>query len=717
MPAGTWKKAARPAAAPSSAPSAPPSAPPVAGHRAWRIEALAIPALVAIALAAYANSFGAGLPFDNHVAIADETRIRAATSENLNLIFTEDYWYRHSSSGLYRPLTTLSYLFNYAILGNGAAPASYHWVNFLLHAVNTALVFWLALAVFQEAAPAFALAALWSVHPILTESVTNVVGRADLLAAFGVLAGLLCHIRSASARAWRKAAWLAAMAMAALIGCFSKESAVVVLAAVAIYDFSFERRESWRSRAPGYAALGGAVLFFLVVRARVLGPLPVPIVGVAENPLMGADFWTSRLTALGVLGKYLWLMVWPARLSADYSYNQVPVFTWRLTAGDWGTLLGGAACCACAVLAVVCWRRRQRAVFFFLAFLFAALAPTANLAILIGTVMAERFLYLPSIGFAGCLVVAVYAVCRRLPAGWPWRRVAAPVLLAAIGLAFAGRTFARNFDWASETALWTSAVQVCPDSYKTHQNLATAWIAAKHDPDGITREIDRMLAIVETLPDEWNSAAAYASAGQWYRIRGDALAAEGRSGPYYQKALDALRRGVRVDRVESQRATEVNRRAGKSIFYGGAGDVRLELGRVYLRLSDPRQAAEALAEARMFKPGAEVSLELSNAYTGMGDPYRATLALLEGLAVEPTHTTLIPRIAKLYQQTDPGGCAVVSSGKLVGLNMECPQVRNDICVASREAIAALVHLGRRDEAATAARNAVQSAGCSPGQLR
>ena len=114
---------------------------------------------------------------------------------------------------------------------------------------------------------------------------------------------------------------------------------------------------------------------------------------------MGAGFWTARLTAVKVIGKYLWLLLWPSRLSCDYSYNQIPLFTW----GDWKALAAVAACVALAAVAIVCYRR-SKPVFFFIAFFFAALAPTSNLAILIGTIMAERFLYLPSIGFAGCLV-------------------------------------------------------------------------------------------------------------------------------------------------------------------------------------------------------------------------------------------------------------------------------------------------------------------------
>ena len=382
--------------------------------------ALAILGLWAFALLAYSNSFRAGLSLDNAWVIQEDSRIQAATSENARLILTQDYSYKNSSSGLYRPLTTFSYLVNYTILGGGAHPAGYHWVNFALHAVNILLVYWLGLLLFREMGPAWALAAVWALHPILTESVTNIVGRADLLAGFGVLAGLLCHVKSTAASGRRKLAWLAALLLAATIGIFSKESAVVLLAAMAIYDVTVgaPRRparvrkpevSARQARVPApqpYIAVAVPLALFLYVRYRVfagLGAAPVPF---TDNPLVGAGFWTARLTAVEVIGKYLWLLVWPRDLSCDYSYNQIPVAGWGV---------GSFAVLAICAAAIFCYRR-HKAVCFFIAFFFAALAPTSNLVILIGSIMAERFLYLPSVGFAGCLVWAIYRRPRMAPA-------------------------------------------------------------------------------------------------------------------------------------------------------------------------------------------------------------------------------------------------------------------------------------------------------------
>ena len=188
-------------------------------------------ALCAITLLAYSNSFSAGFTFDNHGLILEDARIREASDANLRLIVEHTYWWPYGESGLYRPLTTLSYLFNYVILGNGDQPAGYHAVNFLLHFGNVLLVLLLARKLLGSEWPPVFIAALWAVHPVLTESVTNIVGRADLLAGGATLGGFLIYLKSAEKEGRRRWAWLGGLMLATCAGVFSKESAVTVLGA------------------------------------------------------------------------------------------------------------------------------------------------------------------------------------------------------------------------------------------------------------------------------------------------------------------------------------------------------------------------------------------------------------------------------------------------------------------------------------------------------
>ncbi len=287
--------------------------------------ALLVTAVIGFAFFAYSNSFNAPFLLDNDPIILKDARIKAVTAEHIQRIFHEEYW-PTGLSGLYRPVTTLSYMFNYSVLGNEANASGYHWINFLVHALNIGLVYLLGMAIFEEMAPALLLAALWGVHPVLTESVTNIVGRADLIGAFGVLAALLAHRKALETSGARKAAWLGAIALAVTLGMFAKESTVVVVAVIAIWDLTFGRAASWKARMPSYAAVMLPIAFYLYVRAAALSGMPSVTFPFGDNPLIGASFWTARLTAVKVIGRYLILLVWPAQLSWDYSFNESPAF-------------------------------------------------------------------------------------------------------------------------------------------------------------------------------------------------------------------------------------------------------------------------------------------------------------------------------------------------------------------------------------------------------
>jgi protein O-mannosyl-transferase len=656
--------------------------PPIFDARGARNTLLATIALWMLILLAYSNSFRAGFVFDNNWAILQDSRIRAATRENLNLILTQDYWYRTGDSGLYRPLTTLSYLLNYSILGGGAHAAPYHWVNFALHATNATLLYLLGVLLLESSPLALAMAALWAVHPVLTESVTNIVGRADLLAAFGVLAGLLCHIRSG-----RNSRWLLGLAAAAAIGVCAKENAIILLAVMAIYDFTFRRPPRWQA----YVTAGLPMAIFFYARHRVLSGLPDPTLIFTDNPLLGADFLTARITALQVLGRSIGLLFWPSRLSIDYSYNQILLFAWRLS--DW---LPMALLAACVAAGIACYRKRK-VVFFLVAFCFAAMAPTSNLVFPLGTIMAERFLYLPAIAFAGCLVIAVHHVARRMPhAAW--------AVLGLVCAALAVRTFVRNFDWADDLHLFASAVASSPDSYKAHLNLA----AVSGNSELALREAARALEIVDALPPERSPVVAYAVAGRIYRVKGD----DDPAGPEYRKALGVLLRG----RVADQAFMEMKRRAslsrGVTFDHCCWAPLYLELGITYLRLAEPRAAIEALEYGRFMQPDVlPFTLELADAWRMAGDRDHAAIALMEGVTLDMNQPAFVQELTSLYREIDPQGCALVSSGGKATINPDCPLVRNHICQASHNVSRLRFAVGDRLQAVAIARGAMHDFGC------
>src|SRR5262249_58306460 len=96
--------------------------------------------------------------------------------------------------------------------------------------------FTLSLRIACRSWPAAFIAAVWAVHPFGTEAVTNIVGRADLLAAFGVLASFSAHLEARDTEGGRRWLWTALSAAAMTVGVFSKESAVAGVGVIVLYD-------------------------------------------------------------------------------------------------------------------------------------------------------------------------------------------------------------------------------------------------------------------------------------------------------------------------------------------------------------------------------------------------------------------------------------------------------------------------------------------------
>jgi tetratricopeptide (TPR) repeat protein len=673
-------------------------------------------AVIGITLLAYANSFHAPFLLDSTAVILGDNRVHAATAENVQRIVDFPYWEMYNT-GLYRPLTTLSFLLNFAVFGDGADPSGYHWLNFFLHAVNIVLVYALGLALFKRIPAALLLSALWGLHPVLTESVTNIVGRADMLAALAVLAGLLCHRKALDARGVRKAAWLAAIALAATVGIFSKESAIVMVAILAIYDVTFGRAATWKARIPSYAAAAIPCLVYLFVRSQVLANASHMATPVYENPLLGAGFWTARITAFKAIGRYFGLLLWPARLSWDYGYNEIPLFGWRLgNWEDWKAIAALAGCAAAGVLAIRSWRTRQPLAFG-IAFFFIALSPTSNLVILIGAIMAERLLYLPSVGFAVAVVWALDSLWRRVPNSRPAVRYAAGAVLTVVLMACAARTYVRNGDWRDPLLFWLSSAAAAPGSYKT--NMAAATSTTLDTPESRATAIhyaDRALAILNGLPDSESSAGGYQDAGMLYRKLGEKLEAGPQALDWYRKSLTALLHSEKIEILRDARYRAENAGIGNPGLTSLPSELYLELGRTYLRLSDTPHALAAFERGRALESTPELLGELASLYREQGEPHKAALALMESLAANANQPEVGPMLVDLYQRIDSQGCAVSHEGGPPNLNPECPLVHNDICSATGNLIANYRRRGQQFEADSVRSLAEQALGCAPGLL-
>jgi tetratricopeptide (TPR) repeat protein len=209
-------------------------------------------------------------------------------------------------------------------------------------------------------------------------------------------------------------------------------------------------------------------------------------------------------------------------------------------------------------------------------------------------------------------------------------------------------------------------------------------------------ELDRSLAILDGLPDDRNVPQAYAVAGFLYLMQGDLQAAQSRQ--WYQKALDVLLRGQRVDRTAAQELRRENQLRGIATSASGWYPLYLALGDAYLRLSDPRQAMEAFEYGRTLRPAPEFFEDMSAAWRAMGDPQRAAITLIEGLLVDKGNRKLASELVELYRETDPGSCAP-------SLAPACPLVHDQMCTAIRNVKQLYMRMGQ-------APMAVSEAGCA-----
>lgn len=616
-------------------------------------------AIAALAFLAFSNSLWNGFAMDDIVIILDNPAIRHLS--NPRAIFGAGYWPENSNL-LYRPLVIFSYALNYAM--GGLRPLPYHLVNVLLHAGNSALIYCLLVALFRVRGLAFAAAAAFALHPIHTEAVANIVGRAELLANVFLLLSWWWYLKLDEAPERAERRWLAASVAAFTLALFCKEHAVVLVGLLTLTDLlrASEKglsigRTIWEKCWTAYVWYLPPLAMYLVVRFLVLGGLLGSRPSFLANPLVEADSWTRFLTAIKVLGRYLWLLLAPVRLSSDYFYNQVPL---SRSPADPAVLAALLALLGLLALAVWSWRRRP-VITAGVAIPAMAISPVSNLPFLIGTMMAERVLYLPSVGFCLLLAAGVTALAAR--PRWGLLAVGAFGLLL---LGYGARTVVRNRDWRSNATIFSAAVRTSPNSAVAHVYLGHV-LLDHGDIPGARREFERSLEIYP------NYSKALSYLGMVLEGQGqidEAIRAYqkiDKDKKYYGRAhlklgFIALQQGRRPDALmefreaarspllepldsnqvaegffqlgsfaEAQAVLEAARSSSPDIYF-----IRRNLALVYSRQErweDALREMEAAAQLRPESP--EIQLELGRLYTQRGLLAPAETAINASLRLRP----------------------------------------------------------------------------------
>jgi tetratricopeptide (TPR) repeat protein len=442
-----------------------------------------------VGVALYLNTLPNGFVFDDIFIVQENPSIRSL--REVPALFTRNYWYPQDSwDRLYRPFTVASYSLNHALAG--LRPWAWHLGNALLHGL-VVLLLHAAVLPLAGRGGAFLAALLFAAHPIHTEAVASVVGRAELLAAAFSLGALLAHARGHAP---------AVAGLLTLAASLSKESALATPGLLLLWDFL--RPGRLRPRWASVVASLAAALVAVAARRAALGTFLALPPADPEMGLLHHESLATRLpTALHVLGRYWLLLVKPWPLCADYSYNQIPLV--RSMADGFAVL--GLVGLVALVAAVPALRRRAPDVALGAGVVVLGLALTANLVVPIGTLMAERLLFLPSAGL--CLALGS-RLARAGRAGW-----AAALLLAALGAAL---TVVRNRDWRDQFGLFEATAKLAPRSVKINVYLGR-WMRDRDRLDEAEACLRRVRAVApesrpahDVLGDVLFRKGAYAEA-------------------------------------------------------------------------------------------------------------------------------------------------------------------------------------------------------------
>jgi protein O-mannosyl-transferase len=459
-----------------------------------------------VALLLYLPSVQNGFAYDDNSIIRMDARIHDASA--LLRVFVQPYW-ASSEIGLYRPLASLSYAVDWAI--SGGSPLWFHAVNVAWNAAVCGLVF-LLLAAFVQPLPALLGALLFAAHPVHTEAVANVVGRAEIMAAFFSLCAMLLWLREPAAP--RSARRIAALAALYLLALLSKESAVMLPALLALTDVArgtlkpVSLRDWMRSHTREIVVLGVTAAAFIALRTAVIGTVAPGLL----DPVLdvGAGSWHRTLTALQAWPVVAVLLVYPRVLLADYGPG---IITPALTPSP-ATLLGAGILLGLVAVGVAAWLRGHGRIAFVALFVPVALLPVSNLIVPIGVIVAERALYLPSLAVAAAVALGAQAVWDR-----PRHRLAVGAAVLAVSALFALRTLVRIPEWTSTPAIMAALERDRPDSYRAHWYFAQRAVNLQQRDEALARYA-RALSIWPYRERLTLEAAAYAAQA------GDAALAE-----------------------------------------------------------------------------------------------------------------------------------------------------------------------------------------------
>jgi tetratricopeptide (TPR) repeat protein len=513
-----------------------------------------------LALLAYLNNLGNGFVYDDRFIIQESQVVQELDWASM---VGSSYWGELVQAGLYRPLTLLSFGLNRAF--GGPEPFGFHLVNNFLHATASVVVFYFAIALGAGRLTSLSAGVLFAVHPIHAEAVNGIVGRAEIFALLFLVSALLLFVRGRGT----------AVAILLLLALLSKESAAFGLPLFFLLPTLTSRRVRWAD----YWPLAAALTVYLGVRVAVLGGLGLEEreIGFLDNPAAHASSGARLLTAPVVFLKYMKLLIAPIRLSADYSFSQIPLPSSLWDPRVWGgTLVFLGLVCG----GVVAHRRGYGLLAFAIGTLCIPILGLVHLLFPLGTILAERLAYLPSLGV--CLIGGLAIAALRDRSAY----ASYGLFITVLAFSLVG-TVRRNQDWLDNETLFGRTVATSPASARSHFLLGTVLAeqdkhreAAKAFRRGLSiapGQADATVSLGQSLFDAGDYGAASAAfeeaaaldpelAAAHYGL-GVSLYKQGR----LEEAVKVLEQAVGLDDGLGPTLVEVTNHLG--IDYGMRGDL------------------------------------------------------------------------------------------------------------------------------------------------
>lgn len=465
------------------------------------LRVLQIVLVAALAFAVYSNTLSNGFVNDDEDQVLSNPWIKSVRF--IPDMFSKSVWGFMPAadvSNYYRPLMHVIYLVNYHLFGY--QPWGFHLINVLFHVANTAMVFLLTarLAGVDEAAgiqddhrvigrlfsAPFVAALLFATHPVHTEAVAWIASIPEL--SFTLLYLLSFYLYVTPAGAVRRLLSVACFSAALLC----KETALTLPALLVVYDVACKRNqrttETLFARYAPYVAV--AALYFILRRSILLHTFA------RATWLQDLSSYQLVLSAFALFRDYVEQLLLPIHLNFRHPFH--PVLSLLNIEGA----VSLALVVACGAAALLSWKKNHLS-FLCLSLFVIPLTPAFYIQALQGKPFAERYLYLPSIGF----VILVAMLLRRVSTV-KQASIATTLAIVATTAAYSTATISRNRVWRDAYTLFSDTVTKNPDTPIPPYDLAVALFNQGH----IDEAMAQYRILVRVKPDDGRYQSALGSA-------------------------------------------------------------------------------------------------------------------------------------------------------------------------------------------------------------